>query len=116
MTDRAKRKRGRPPIDGETRSERLNLRVSPSYLARLRKAADAAGESVSAYLIRAAMARIEASEAKPGCRSCHGKGISGHRVLEDPTGEVRVPIVCRCVVRGGGIREGALDRAEGGTR
>lgn len=58
---------------------------------------------------------VDLSKADPSCTGCHGTGIAGHRVLSDPSGEVRVPVVCSCVVRQGGVRADALDRMEGGS-
>ena len=58
---------------------------------------------------------VDLSVAEPDCSRCDGRGIAGHRVLGDASDEVRVPVVCGCVVRRGGVRPDALDRMQGGA-
>lgn len=58
---------------------------------------------------------VDLSVAEPDCSCCDGRGIAGHRVFGDASNEVRVPIVCGCVVRRGGIRADVLDRLQGGA-
>ena len=58
---------------------------------------------------------VDLEKADPRCKGCHGTGIAGNRVLQDASGEARVPIVCACVVRRGGVRQDALDRLGGGA-
>lgn len=44
---------------------------------------------------------IDLTKAKQSCRRCRGVGITGH-LLRD---EKRIPIICRCVIRNGGVKE-----------
>jgi len=55
---------------------------------------------------------IDLTKAKPGCRKCNGRGITGYRRadLGDGEGERQIPIICRCVTRGGGVAPDELDR------
>lgn len=56
---------------------------------------------------------IDLDKAKPGCKHCHGTGVRGHKTIdnpEDPGNDMRVPLICRCVTRRGGVAEDALDR------
>jgi hypothetical protein len=43
---------------------------------------------------------VDLTKAKPSCKRCHGVGITGHLLKDDQ----RIPVVCRCVVREGGVR------------
>ena len=55
---------------------------------------------------------IDFSKAKHHNR-CHGTGISGYRKIDNPEkpGEsLKVPVVCRCVTRAGGVRRDAFDK------
>jgi len=45
-------------------------------------------------------ARVNFEAAKPSCRHCHGRGYTGWITL--PEG-VRARLLCRCVVRNGGV-------------
>jgi hypothetical protein len=56
---------------------------------------------------------IDLSRAKPGCNRCHGTGRAGSRIIDNPEvdGErISVPVICRCVTRGGGVKKDQLDR------
>lgn len=55
---------------------------------------------------------IDLSKAKPGCNRCNGNGITGYKTadLQDGGGEQKIPIVCRCVSRNGGVKTDELDR------
>jgi len=55
---------------------------------------------------------IDTSKAKPGCGHCHGRGIVGYKRadLGDGNGEQRIPVICRCVSRAGGVKPDELDR------
>lgn len=60
-------------------------------------------------------AHIDLSAAKPSCKRCHGTGISGvsvagHATPDGLREEARIPIVCLCVRRGGGVKADRLDR------
>lgn len=46
---------------------------------------------------------VDLTKARPSCRRCHGVGITGHLLKDDQ----RIPIVCRCVVRNGGVQASA---------
>lgn len=55
---------------------------------------------------------IDLSKADPACERCGGTGRLADKLLDDPEGEgvLRVPVVCVCVHRGGGVARDALDR------
>jgi hypothetical protein len=55
---------------------------------------------------------IDMAKAKPWCRKCSGRGIVGYRTadLGDGEGEQKIPIICRCVSRAGGVQPDELDR------
>lgn len=57
-------------------------------------------------------AAIDLSKADPTCERCGGTGRLADKLLDDPEGEgqLRVPVVCVCVHRGGGVARDALDR------
>jgi hypothetical protein len=44
---------------------------------------------------------VDLTKATQSCRRCHGVGITGHLLREGQ----RVPLICRCVVRNGGVRQ-----------
>jgi hypothetical protein len=46
------------------------------------------------------------SKAKASCRKCNGTGIVGHLNKDGQ----RIPIVCNCVEKNGGVRADALDK------
>jgi hypothetical protein len=58
---------------------------------------------------------VDLTVADSTCAACGGQGIAGSRTLSDSSGEVRVPVVCGCVIRGGGLRPDALDLIHGGA-
>lgn len=44
---------------------------------------------------------------------CRGTGIVGYRTMENPEAKgqmIKVPIVCQCVVRRGGVKQDAFDK------
>lgn len=51
---------------------------------------------------------IDLSKAKPGCKRCNGNGVVGYKTI--PEQEEKVPVICRCVTRRGGVGEDALDK------
>ena len=57
---------------------------------------------------------IDLTKAKPGCKRCNGTGKVGYKTIdnpEDPKGDqLRVPIICRCVTRRGGVKKDMMDR------
>lgn len=60
-----------------------------------------------------AASTVDMSKAKPSCNRCHGTGRVGYRAIDDPEhpGQTaRVPVVCRCVTRRGGVKRDILDR------
>lgn len=77
-------------------------------------AASLGGETLRLPRVRLA-GDVDLSMADPDCAGCQGSGIAGHRVLADESGEVRVAVICGCVVRRGGVRADALDRMQGGA-
>lgn len=60
------------------------------------------------------MKDVDLSRAKPGCKRCNGRGITGykHATPEELKAGApeRMPIVCRCVVKRGGVRQDLYDR------
>jgi hypothetical protein len=55
-------------------------------------------------LVRPASA-VDLGCAKPGCRHCGGRGIVAYRTIK----EERVPVICRCVGRRGGLGPNPVD-------
>jgi len=55
---------------------------------------------------------VDLSKAKDGCKRCNGRGITGYKTadLGDGDGEQKIPIICRCVSRNGGVKPDELDR------
>jgi len=56
---------------------------------------------------------IDLAKAKPGCGRCNGTGKNGYRSIPNPENEsetIRVPVICRCVTRRGGVAEDQLDK------
>lgn len=53
---------------------------------------------------------IDLSKASPSCKRCYGTGVTGNKVV----GEHRIPIICRCVARNGGVKQDQLDRLQEG--
>ena len=55
---------------------------------------------------------VDLTKAKPGCKRCNGRGVTGHRLadLGDGKGEQKIPIICRCVSRNDGVKPDELDR------
>jgi len=47
---------------------------------------------------------VDLSRAKPGHNRCNGTGIVGYQTINTAEGEVRVPVICRCVSRRGGVK------------
>lgn len=50
---------------------------------------------------------VDLGAAKPGCRHCAGRGIVAYRTIR----EERVPVICRCVGRRGGVGPNPVDAA-----
>jgi hypothetical protein len=58
-------------------------------------------------------ADVDLKKAKRGCKHCNGTGRSGWATVpmpDQPGGRAKVPIICRCVTRRGGVRRDMLDR------
>lgn len=49
---------------------------------------------------------VDLNKADARCKRCYGTGIIGYQMA----GPDRIPIVCRCVVRSGGVREDKLQQ------
>lgn len=49
--------------------------------------------------------RVDLAKADPNCKRCLGTGLLGHRVIPGNRGcePNRIPLVCRCVARRGGV-------------
>jgi len=47
---------------------------------------------------------VDLSKAKPGHKRCNGTGIVGYKTINTVEGEVKIPIICRCVTRRGGVK------------
>jgi len=60
---------------------------------------------------------VDLSKAKSGCKHCNGRGIIGykHPTPEQAAAGIRskIPIICRCVSRNGGVKEDDFDRMLG---
>ncbi len=55
---------------------------------------------------------IDFTKASENCDRCNGTGVVEHRTIDDPVNDgetIQVPVVCRCVTHGGGIKEDQLD-------
>jgi hypothetical protein len=56
---------------------------------------------------------VDLKKAKRGCKHCNGTGRSGWATIpmpDQPEGRARVPVICRCVTRRGGVRRDMLDK------
>ena len=55
---------------------------------------------------------IDLTKAKSGCKRCTGDGIVGYRTadLGDGNGPQKIPVICRCVSRNGGVAPDEFDR------
>ena len=85
---KAKAQRDRSPSpNGKT------LGISAAPMLRVRKAED-----------------VDLAKADPGCKRCLGTGLLGIRVIPGNRGcePNRIPLICRCVARGGGVVEPKL--------
>lgn len=106
--------------NGLTLNDREALRIYSSLLKQrqegtLPSAAVLGGDTFRLPRVRLA-GDIDFSKAKRSCKRCHGTGVQGHRLLKDDRGEIRVPIVCPCVVEAGGVKQDKLDQIMGGAR
>ncbi len=62
-------------------------------------------------------AHIDLTMADPSCTNCGGTGVMGEQELTLEKGEpTKVPVVCRCVSRAGGVKKDMLDRILEETR
>lgn len=73
--------------------------------AKARGEAQDIGTSVAPMRVRLA-SQVDLTKAKSNCKRCHGTGISHYKV----EGDQRIPAVCSCVVKAGGVAEDKLDR------
>ncbi len=48
---------------------------------------------------------IDLSKANKNCKRCDGTGVAGYEV----TDQERIPRICRCVSKGGGVQRDRLD-------
>ena len=50
---------------------------------------------------------VDLAKADPGCKRCLGTGLLGTKVIPGNRGcePTKIPLVCRCVARGGGVTE-----------
>lgn len=55
---------------------------------------------------------IDLSKADPDCENCKGSGVAGYKEarLSATENKQKIPIICKCVTRNGGVQEDALDR------
>lgn len=85
-------------------------------LARFRKAKQEASRSPNANALgisTAPMLRVrkgsdvDLAKADPQCKRCLGTGLLGTKVIPGNRGcePNRIPLICRCVARGGGVTE-----------
>lgn len=55
---------------------------------------------------------IDLTKADPACVACAGRGVVGFRKLDVPgDGPTDVPVICKCVSRGGGVAPDLFDGA-----
>jgi hypothetical protein len=55
---------------------------------------------------------IDRGKADPSCKRCHGTGELGRKLIPGNRGcePAKVPIICRCVAAGGGVKPDHFDR------
>jgi hypothetical protein len=72
------------------------------------------GLQIPVAAVRVRLAKdVDLSKADPSCKRCLGTGSLGTKVIPGNRGcePTRIPLVCRCVARGGGVRPDRIDRA-----
>lgn len=57
-------------------------------------------------------ADVNTGKADPNCKRCHGTGVIGYKQVPGNRAceTMRVPIICRCVVRNGGVKQDRFDK------
>jgi len=53
---------------------------------------------------------VDLTKASPSCIRCHGTGIRGAQHVQTVEGVERIPIICRCVTRNGGVKLRGAER------
>lgn len=54
---------------------------------------------------------INLGQADATCNRCGGTGVVRYENVDDKGSTIRVPVICRCVSRNGGVQKDQLDRA-----
>ena len=55
---------------------------------------------------------IDLNKARKDCDGCQGTGVKERKTIENPEqpgNKVEVPVICKCVTRGGGVKKDMLD-------
>lgn len=98
-------------LEAEREKQRIDLAVAteageidpdePQIVERLRHTRNKKGKLA-----------IDLSKADPDCASCGGTGRKPDRIIRDEAGEVsdRLPFICICVKRGGGVAKDMLEK------
>ena len=69
--------------------------------------------------MRVRLARdVDLTKADPGCKRCHGTGKTGEKLVPGNRAgdQMKVPLICRCVVKGGGVRMDKVDEMMGAVK
>lgn len=69
--------------------------------------------------MRVRLARdVDLTKANPSCKRCHGTGKVGDKLVPGTRAgdQMRVPLICRCVVKGGGVRMDKIDEMMGAVK
>ncbi len=51
---------------------------------------------------------VDFSKARPNCKRCKGTGILHYQIV--PGTDERIPVICKCLTRNGGLKKDQLDR------
>lgn len=90
--------------EGLDQGQREALRLF-EHARKVRDQAAKFGIQTSPLRVRLA-AHVDLSKANPSCKRCHGTGVLHWQTV----GEQRIPTVCRCVAKGGGVQKDKLDQ------
>ncbi len=105
QTSRSRQK----PTNGLDENSKTALRVHDRLVA-LRKAGKLKSvASVDLPLPRVRKADdVDISKADSNCNDCKGKGIKSYIEVEEL--DEKIPVICKCVARGGGVKKDQYDR------
>lgn len=109
---------GNKPVIGRSPNDAAALALHKE--AKERK--DQEGTIGSAKIQRPALAKnIDLSKADPLCTTCGGTGVARYQVIKGAVTQrrgfrkkrepdQRIPVICSCVVKNGGVKEDAYDK------